>query len=264
MLPAAGVAMQNILSQSNREVLRQIAWSNMLVAFDYDGTLAPIVTDPARAKMRPETSELLWRLTKLSSVIIISGRARPDALQKLRGVGVCEVIANYGIGPWHPSNRYVAEVQRWRPVLDACVASLKGVKLEDKAFSVALHYRQSREKKKARAAILKAAASLGQVRIIRGKQVVNILPRGAPHKGIALELERDRLQCDTALYVGDDETDEDVFALDQPGRLLTIRVGLKRSSAARYYIPNQVAIDDLLRLLLDLRGHFVQQRQAVQ
>jgi len=256
--------MKNILSQSNREVLRQFAWSNMLLAFDFDGTLAPIVADPAKARMRAQTRELLWELTKLSRVIVISGRAQPDILKKLRGVGVCEVIGNYGIGPWHPSNRHVAEVQRWRPVLDACVASLKGVKIEDKIFSVAIHYRQSREKKKARSAILTAAASLGPVRVIGGKQVVNILPNGAPHKGIALELERDRLHCDTALYVGDDETDEDVFALDQPGRLLTIRVGLKRTSAARYYIPNQVAIDDLLRLLLDLRGQFVQQRQAVQ
>jgi len=255
--------MKNILSRSNREVLAQFVWSNMLLAFDYDGTLAPIVADPAQAKMRPETRELLWELTKLTRVIVISGRAQPDALKKLRGAGVREVVGNYGIGPWHPSNPHLAEVQRWRPVLDACVASLKGVKIEDKLFSVAIHYRQSREKKKARAAILKAAASLGQVRVIVGKQVVNILPNGAPHKGIALELERDRLQCDTALYVGDDETDEDVFTLDQPGRLLTIRVGPKRSSAARYYIANQPAIDDLLRVLLELRRESAQRRQVV-
>ena len=213
--------------------------------------------------MRAQTRELLWELTKLRRVIVISGRAQPDVLKKLRGVGVCGVIGNYGIGPWRPSNRHIAEVQRWRPVLDACVTPLKGVKIEDKIFSVAIHYRQSREKKKARVAILKAAASLGEVRIIVGKQVVNILPKGAPHKGIALELERDRLHCDTALYVGDDETDEDVFTLDQPGRLLTIRVGLKRSSAARYYISNQVAIDELLRVLLDLCRQSKQQRQVV-
>jgi trehalose-6-phosphatase len=79
-------------------------------------------------------------------------------------------------------------------------------------------------KKLARAAILEAAASLGDVRIVGGKQVVNLLPKGAPDKGKALERERERLCCDTAIYVGDDETDEDVFALDQPTRLLSIRV----------------------------------------
>lgn len=257
------VTMKNILSQSNREVLEQLAWSNMLLAFDYDGTLAPIVADPTQARMRPHTRELLWALTKLSCVIVISGRAQPDALKKLRGAGVREVVGNYGIGPWHPANRHLAEVERWRPVLEACLVSLKGVTIEDKLFSVAIHYRQSREKKKARAAILEAASSLGQVRVISGKQVVNILPHGAPHKGLTLELERDRLHCDTALYVGDDETDEDVFTLDQPGRLFTIRVGPNRSSAARYYIANQLAMDELLRVLLELRRESAQLRQVV-
>jgi trehalose 6-phosphate phosphatase len=61
------------------------------------------------------------------------------------------------------------------------------------------------------------------------------------------------LRCDTAIYVGDDETDEDVFALDQPGRLLTIRVGRGRGSHAAYYLRAQAAVDDLLALLVRLR-----------
>lgn len=245
--------MKSILSQANREVLEQFVWSNVLLAFDYDGTLAPIVTDPERATMRQATRELLGELTQHFRVIVISGRAQPDVLKRLRGVGVQEVVGNHGMEPWHASSRHVAEVQRWRPVLEACVASLRGVTIEDKSFSVAIHYRQSRQKKKARAEILKAAAALGDVRVIGGKQVVNILPKDAPHKGIALERERERLHCDTAIYVGDDETDEDVFSLDQPGRLLTVRVGAKRTSAASYCIPDQLAMDELLRTLLDLR-----------
>lgn len=254
--------MKNILSHGNRKVLEQFIWSNVLLAFDYDGTLAPIVADPRQAKMRQQTRELLEALTKLYCVIVISGRAQPDALKKLRGIGVFEVVGNHGIEPWHSSNRHIAEVQRWRPELDEAIAPFKGVTLEDKIFSVAIHYRQSREKKKARAAILKAAASLGDVRVIGGKQVVNILPNGAPHKGIALERERERLHCDTAIYVGDDETDEDVFALDQPGRLLTIRVGPKRTSAATYCIANQRAMDDLLRALLELRRESERRRRV--
>lgn len=245
--------MKNILSQVNREVLEQFVWSNVLLAFDYDGTLAPIVTDPDRATMREETRELLAELTRHYRVIVISGRAQPDVLKRLRGVGVHDVVGNHGMEPWHASSRHVAEVQRWRPLLEACVASLRGVTIEDKSFSVAIHYRQSRQKKKARGEILKAAAALGDVRVIGGKQVVNILPKDAPHKGIALERERERLRCDTAIYVGDDETDEDVFSLDQPGRLLTVRVGAKRTSAASYCIPDQLAMDELLRTLLDLR-----------
>lgn len=254
--------MKNILSQANREVLEQIAWSNVLLAFDYDGTLAPIVTDPEQAHMRQRTRELLGELTKRYRVIVISGRSQPDVLQMLRGVGVLEAVGNHGIEPWHASHRHVAEVRRWYPMLEACVGSLKGVTIEDKTFSVAVHYRRSREKKKARAAILEVAARLGEVRIIGGKQVVNILPGDAPHKGIALVRERERLGCDTAMYVGDDETDEDVFALDQPGRLLTVRVGPKRTSAAAYCISNQRAIDELLSSLLELRRESEHLRQA--
>lgn len=255
--------MKNILSQAGREILEQYTWSSVLLAFDYDGTLAPIVAAPEQAKMRRKTNALLDVLTKLFPVIVISGRARPDALRKLRGVGLHEVIGNHGIEPWHKANRHIADVRRWRPDLDEAIAPFKGVTIEDKVFSVAIHYRRSREKKKARAAILSVAATLGGVRVIGGKQVVNILPDGAPHKGIALERERERLGCDTAIYVGDDETDEDVFALDQPGRLLTIRIGSKRTSGATYYLPDQRAIDDLLRALIDLRRESEQRRQAV-
>ena len=92
----------------------------------------------------------------------------------------------------------------------------------------------------------------GDVRLIRGKQVVNLLPRDAPHKGIALEKARARVGCDTAVYVGDDETDEDVFGLDRPGRLLTVRVGRKRDSLASYFLRDQSEIDRLLIALLSV------------
>jgi trehalose 6-phosphate phosphatase len=254
--------MMNILSRANRSLLEQFSWSNVLLAFDYDGTLAPIVEDPTRAEMRRRTRDLLSTLTELYPVAIISGRAQADAARQLRGIGVHQVVGNHGVEPWHASSRLSEEVKSWRPFLAAQCASLKGVRIEDKVFSVAVHYRDSREKKKARSVIAKAAAALGDVRVIGGKQVVNILPVTAPHKGIALERERSRLRCDTAIFVGDDKTDEDVFILDQPGRLLSIRVGRSRTSAAAYYIPGQRAIDTLLRVLVDLRRDAEQSRQA--
>jgi len=245
--------MMNVLAQSNRVILQEFVSSNVLLAFDYDGTLAPIVTDPNRARMRTRSRDLLSDLAKRYPVVVISGRAQSDVLKKLRGVGVREVIGNHGMEPWHASSRYIAEVEHWLPRLNAAVAALKGVVIEDKGYSVAIHYRLSREKKEARAAILEAAAGLGDVRVVGGKQVVNILPHGAPHKGMALERARERLQCDTAIYLGDDETDEDVFALDQPGRLLSIRVGKKRDSAATYYLADQGAVDEFLATLVECR-----------
>ena len=86
-----------------------------------------------------------------------------------------------------------------------------------------------------------------------GKQVINLLHAQAPHKGLALERERDRLGCDTAIYIGDDDTDEDVFALEQMGRLLAIRVGAKRDSLAAYFLRGQEEVDLLIRELIRLR-----------
>jgi trehalose 6-phosphate phosphatase len=245
--------LKNILSESNYEILEQYAWSNVLLAFDYDGTLAPIVADPARAAMRPSTRCLLADLALRYPCIVVSGRSQHDARQWLRGIPLLQVIGNHGVEPWQATPPLMAEVRRWSPLLARRLAGFQGVWVEDKAFSVAIHYRQSREKKKARAAILEAAADLGRVRLIGGKLVVNILPEGAPHKGLALLRERDRLHCDTALYVGDDVTDEDVFGLDQPGRLLTVRVGPRRSSPASYFVRSQAAVDELLEALVELR-----------
>jgi trehalose 6-phosphate phosphatase len=125
--------------------------------------------------------------------------------------------------------------------------------LEDKVYSLAVHYRRSRNKKRVKALVEELASTLDQVRVIGGIEVVNIVPADAPHKGMALERERARLKCDTAIYVGDDVTDEDVFALDQPGRLLTIRVGQKLASQADYFIKSQAEIDTLIGRLISLR-----------
>lgn len=253
--------MRHILSRCHREVLRQFAWSKVLLAFDYDGTLAPIVSNPERAVMRKKTRHLLEKLTLYYPCIVISGRAQADARQRLQGVGLCEVVGNHGLEPWSSTDRFAEEVQRWLGILEAQLRPFSGVKIENKVFSLAIHYRQSREKKQARRAILDGAASLGNVRIVGGKQVVNLLPDGAPHKGLALERERARLECDTAIYIGDDETDEDVFTLDQPG-LLTIRVGANLKSHASYFVRGQDEIDDVLRVLLDLRKNGEVQRRT--
>lgn len=245
--------MREILSRANREVLRQFAWSNVLLAFDYDGTLAPIVLDPDRAAMRAGTRRLLATVAARYPTIVVSGRSRRDVRRWLQGVPLKQIVGNHGIEPWQAHRPLMDEVARCLPVLERCLSGHAGVRIENKSYSVSVHYRRSRQKRRALDAILRASARLGAVRVIGGKQVVNILPAGAPHKGMALERERDRLGCDTAIYVGDDETDEDVFALDQPGRLLTIRVAAKRSSRAVYCLRNQAAMDDLLAVLADLR-----------
>jgi trehalose 6-phosphate phosphatase len=244
--------MKDILTAAHQSVLSQIGWSNVLLAFDFDGTLAPIVDDPAAAQMRPRTRNLLEKLARLYPCVVISGRAQEDVMRRVRGIGLAAVVGNHGLEPWQRTEVFAATAQSWVPSLRRALGVVEGVVIEDKLFSLAVHYRRAPRKKQARAAILRCTQDLEGVRIIGGKDVINLIPRGAPHKGTALERQRERNGCDTALYVGDDETDEDVFALDDPGRLLTIRVGRKATSRAPFYLRNQASIDRLLSALVIL------------
>jgi trehalose 6-phosphate phosphatase len=241
-------------------VLKQLAWSNLMLAFDYDGTLAPIVSNPDQARMRPRTRDLLVRLARAYPCIVISGRSQEDVLKRVRGTGVFEVIGNHGLEPWRRTEAFANQVQAWVPLLQARLSGIDGVFIEDKSFSVAVHFRRAASRSRARAAVLEAVAGLDGARVVGGRCVVNIIPHEAPHKGIALETARDYLRCDVALYVGDDETDEDVFALGKPGRLLTVRVGEDVSSQASFYIKDQASIDALLERLLQGRLESVRPR----
>lgn len=245
--------MRDILAARQKGLIEPFSWSQTLLAFDFDGTLAPIVDEPARAAMRPLTRNLLVRTARLYPCVVISGRALSDVAKRVRGLGLRGVVGNHGVEPWRATRRIHRMVREWRPLFERALAHELGVEIEDKTYSLAVHFRRSRTKKRVREAVARVAAALDDVRLIGGIEVVNIVPADAPHKGIALERERARLRCDTAIYVGDDETDEDVFALDQPGRLLTIRVGRKATSRADVYLRSQSDVDALLRTLINLR-----------
>lgn len=245
--------MKDILSPANRDVLARFARTRVLVAFDFDGTLAPIVRDPARARLRPVTRRLLVRVARLYPCVVISGRARADVLRRVSMTGVRTVIGNHGMEPWNAPEEPRPDVRRWAHVLRQRLERRRGVTVEEKQYSVSVHYRRARRKRETRAAILRAAASLRPVRLIGGKDLVNFLPRAAMHKGVALEQERIRRRCRTAIYVGDDDTDEDVFAAGRADRLLAIRVGARSSSQAPYFVRSQVRIDALIRELIALR-----------
>ena len=247
--------MNYILSQSSRQVLERFAARRVLLAFDYDGTLAPIVADRDRAFLRPATRKVLAQAARRYPCAVISGRARPDVLRLLGGVKLACVVGNHGL-EWEQTAHAASierQVRAWLTRMETLLADIPGLVIEDKRYSLTVHFRRARRKAQAAAAIRQAAASLGKVRIIGGDHVVNVVHPAAPHKGKALQRIQEMLQCPAAIYIGDDVTDEDVFALRRPQRLLSIRVGASRRSKAPYYIRNQQEIDELLACLLSLR-----------
>ncbi|MBK5254939.1 MAG: trehalose-phosphatase [Vicinamibacteria bacterium] len=245
--------MKNILAADQRGLLAPFAWSDTLLAFDFDGTPAPIVTEPSRAALRPLTRDLLRQVAALYPCAVISGRALPDLTRRVGGLGLRGLVGNHGVEPFGATRMIHKRILDWRPQFEDALRDERGVAIEDKTYSLAIHFRYSRAKKRVRAKVEEVASGLERARLIGGIEVMNVVPTDAPHKGMALERERRRLSCDTAIYIGDDETDEDVFALDQPGRLLTVRVGPKSTSRANFYIRSQADIDSFLSALIRLR-----------
>jgi trehalose 6-phosphate phosphatase len=243
--------MEYLLSRASRTVLERLVREGALCAFDFDGTLSPIVEHPDQAEMRARTRDLLGQLAVLYPCIVISGRARADVVDKLSGVDVASVIGNHGAETDAAPRISRQRVGRWMAALEGQLASVPGLWMEDKGMSLAVHYRQSPNKAEARRLVLAAAQTLPDVRVFGGKQVVNLVPLGAPHKGDALAAERDRIGCKWVLFVGDDENDEDAFAL--AGNVVPISIGRKQRSHARYYLRTQAEIDDLMDLLVRLR-----------
>lgn len=258
--------MKDLLARINQDLLTRFADARVLLAFDFDGTLAPLTPHRDEAAMRKRTRALLRQVCERFPCAIISGRSLADTTSRVAGLPVRYVVGNHGLEPGGDlagaeriATRAMAKV---RPLL----ARWPGVELEDKKYSFSLHYRRARPQAKVRDELLAMLDALPiSLRIVPGKLVLNAVAAKAPHKGQALLGLMARERSDLALYVGDDVTDEDVFELSRPpegrkvpwmsaaSQLLTVRVGRSRSSAASYFLRGQPQIDDLLSRLATLR-----------
>lgn len=243
--------MRYLLSKTSRLILAQLAQEQTLCAFDFDGTLAPIVENPDQAILSDRTRRLLGRLAALYPTIILSGRARADLLGRLGGLPLERVFGSHGAEREGPKPKRKPHVRRWKAALELELGPVPGLWVEDKGLSLAVHYRQSPRRSEVLRQILRATQMLERARVFGGKYVVNIVVDGDPHKGTALVAERDRLRCDSVLYVGDDQNDEDAFAIG--GRIVAVRIGRTSRSRACYYLRSQSEMDALLEFMVTLR-----------
>lgn len=239
--------MKPVLDPSNRAELLGWLRPDTLVAFDYDGTLAPIVEDRERAFMRDETRVLLRRVAARYRTVVISGRARADLQRLTEGIRFAELVGNHGCEALGLDASWAAAlVAGWERRLAVALRGFDGVQIENKRMSLAVHYRAAAVD--VEAAIRAELERLDRVQVIGGKKVWNAVPAGLPHKGDAL-LRLCRIhRKGRYLFAGDDETDESVFSLDGPIPGMGIRIG-GGASAAGYCIADQRGVDELLEIL---------------
>lgn len=248
--------MMYLLSPEGREAMRALAGGPLLYAFDFDGTLAKLSPDRESVTLTRSIHEWLTELAKRAPCVVISGRGLSDLTPRVNGA-VPYLIGNHGLeSPLTPPvTRLWADgiCAGWRAAIKGELAPQLadlGIDMEDKRYSLTLHYREEEDQDRIRLALLALLPQLSPApRLIIGRQSINLLPPGKGGKGAAALALMRHLRQPAFFFIGDDETDEDVFALTD-GLAMGVRVGQHAGSRAKFYIKHQGEIEDVLRFLI--------------
>lgn len=249
--------------------LREILGAGPLGLFlDFDGTLSPIVADPAAARPVPGIVATLRGLAGWLPIAVVSGRELEDVRARLGVAGLWyagghgfEIRSPDGHVETYPVDPGVRDaLARGVARLREALPDLPGVTLEEKRFSTAVHYRNAEAGTAQRAVALVAdlAARGPGLRLKHGKKVVELQPDVPWHKGRALRWILDHagsaFRGRTPMYLGDDVTDEDAFAELRASGIGVLVAREDRPTAARYRLFSPDEVSTFLRSLLAEAG----------
>jgi len=251
---------RKLTQDAQKKLIRSYEESdNSIVLLDYDGTLVPFADKPGQA--RPD-EELLDMLNSLADnpkgeVVIISGRDK-ETLDKWFGQSRLGLIAEHGVwikekgGAWSTIEPLRDDWKdKMRPVLEWYEDRTPGSFIEEKDFSLVWHYRKadprlaSQRALDLKEALLQLTSNLN-LGILDGNKVLEIKSVGID-KGRAALHWLSRRQWGFVMAMGDDRTDEDLFAV-LPETAYSIKVGLS-PSRAKYSVDS---VEDVRSLLTQL------------
>ena len=243
----------DFLAGVRHALLAELAGARLLVAFDYDGVLAPLVTAPDGRGMRPATARLLREVARRYPVAVVSGRAWRDLRRLVPGPDLIRV-GNHGFELGRPvavPREVLARVAQWDAEVARRLDGVTGWRVEHKRSTLSIHYGMGRDWRRVERKVRAAGRALHGARLLPGKKVLNVIPADFPTKGDAVRRLLSRLRLDVALFLGDDRTDEDVFRIGEPD-VVGVRVGAGRT-AARWRLESQESVDEVLERLRVLR-----------
>lgn len=247
--------MKPFFTQIGYQKLKTFCHAQTLFAFDYDGTLTSLSPHIFESKLPLKTKKLLENLYQYVPIAIISGRSIAD-LKTLCSFTPTFFMGNHGLEGIKLDKklkiRFLRMCKQWKEKLSKNMTNIQGLKLEDKQYSLSIHYRSVKQKKKIKHLLLNHVSKLKpSPKIVFGKSVINLLPVCSFNKGTSLMEAMKQLNATHAIYIGDDDTDEDIFGL--PGNeILKIRVGKKNNSYANFYLKNQFELNRFLNETLDI------------
>jgi trehalose 6-phosphate synthase/phosphatase len=235
----------------------------VLLILDYDGTLVPFADVPEEAVPDSELLELLKALAarRGTSVHVVSGRTR-DSVERWFGDLPIGLHAEHGFWSrphsgslWLPLRDVSVEwKEKVRPILEQFMAMTPGAFIEDKTTATAWHYRMVEadfgelQAKELRLHLAELLSNV-PVEVLVGDKVVEVRLHGV-HKGVIVpSLLAEHGSAVTVLAMGDDRTDEDLFAALPPNSF-TVHVGLG-PSRAQYRLADPTAARKLLHAILD-------------
>lgn len=236
------------------------------VFLDYDGTLTPIAPRPEMATLSASVRVLLAELNKICPVGIVSGRQLAE-IEALVGLDIA-YAASHGleIKVGHGEAATPCEAQQVVPAIRSIagkmrqrLAAVSGVLIEEKPYSVAVHYRLVPEAQQSLIAteVERALAAHSCVRLLRGKKVFEFRPDIEWDKGQAVLALAKYVGASKAgiLYIGDDVTDEDVFRLLRHEGIGIVVAQVPRRSTAAYTILDTTQVAHFLSLLTKRLAH---------
>jgi trehalose 6-phosphate phosphatase len=252
-----------------RRAIVQIARTpRLLVACDYDGTLAPIVENPDQARPMTESVGALRSLAALheTTTAVISGRALRDLATLSRLPAEVHLVGSHGsefdIGFVHALDGQARDLhRRLEHALEEITDDTVGVQLEIKPASIAVHTRRAEADVAARVneAVRQGPCTWDGVQVTEGKAVIE-LAVVQTDKGRALDTLRHQIGATAAVFVGDDVTDEKAFArLSGPD--LGVKVG-DGETLAGFRINDTVQVGMVLAFLLEERRNWLYGDQA--
>ncbi|MBD3246307.1 MAG: trehalose-phosphatase [Candidatus Omnitrophica bacterium] len=262
--PQVGIPAHPSFCRSGKETF--FSGKEIVFFLDYDGTLTPIVDRPQDAVISDEMRREIEKLAKSYTVAIVSGRMRED-VESLAGIKDIFYAGSHGFDIRGPGfSMVLPEVEALIPTIDEIIRQLKerlkgieGALIEEKKFSVAVHYRLvAREECAAIAQCVEEIVDAHpRLRCMHGKKVFEILPALDWNKGKAVRWIMKTLQKNWSdsliVYIGDDTTDEDAFRVVRTRGATILVAAQPKPSSADFRISSPDEVKSFFQQMLSVK-----------